>query len=272
MSSIFNTVFVNPISNILLFFYHIFLVIKLPGAFGFSIIALTVFIRLLLQPFFHKQMETAQKMQNLKPHLDNLSKKHGKDKTKLQAEQARLFQEHGVNPAGGCLLIIVQIPVFIALYNTLFNLFSHGQVQVIRELNQRVYAPFLKVTSIDPQFFGFNLALSPQSAKIWYYYLIPVVTGLLQYLLTTMTMPAAPKSSALASVEKGKEKSDNSGDFQKALNTQMKYVFPVLIGWFAFGLPVGLSLYWNIFSIFGILQQRALKSKSDSTSTLAGDK
>lgn len=271
MGSIYNTIFVNPITNILLFFYHFFLVIKLPGAFGFSIIALTVFIRLLLQPFFHKQMETAQKMQNLKPHLDNLSKKHGKDKAKMQAEQARLFQEHGVNPASGCLLIIIQIPVFIALYNTLFHLFSAGQVQVIRELNQRIYAPFLKVASIDPHFFGFNLAASPKSAHIWYYYLIPVVTGLLQYLLTTMTMPA-PQKSALAKVEKGKEKPDDSGDFQKALNTQMKYVFPVLIGWFAYSMPVGLSLYWNIFSIFGILQQRALRAKTDSSLSLKGDK
>lgn len=214
-------------------------------------------------------METAQKMQNLKPHLDNLSKKHGKDKAKMQAEQARLFQEHGVNPASGCLLIIIQIPVFIALYNTLFHLFSAGQVQVIRELNQRIYAPFLKVTSIDPHFFGFNLAASPKSAHIWYYYLIPVVTGLLQYFLTTMTMPAPAKST---SIEKGKEKSDDSGDFQKALNTQMKYVFPVLIGWFAYSMPVGLSLYWNIFSIFGILQQRALRAKTESASTLKGDK
>jgi len=54
----------------------------------------------------------------------------------------------------------------------------------------------------------------------------------------------------------------NSGDFQKAMNTQMKFIFPLMIGWFSYTLPVGLSLYWNIFSLFSIMQYKKLKVKN----------
>jgi YidC/Oxa1 family membrane protein insertase len=73
---IFDPFFAHPILNLLVIFYKLFLFVHLPGAFGFAIIALTIAIRLLFQPFFQKQIETAKKMQELKPHLDNLSSKH----------------------------------------------------------------------------------------------------------------------------------------------------------------------------------------------------
>jgi len=100
----FNTYLVFPILNLLILFYKVFLFIRLPGAFGFAIIALTAFVRLLFQPFFKRQMETASKMQELKPHLDKLSVKHKNDKKQLQQEQMKLYQQAGINPASGCFL------------------------------------------------------------------------------------------------------------------------------------------------------------------------
>jgi membrane protein insertase Oxa1/YidC/SpoIIIJ len=77
---------------------------------------------------------------------------------------------------------------------------------------------------------------------------------LLQYLqVTTSTPPAAPATT----VKKG-EKTSTGEDFQKAMNTQMKVIFPLMIGWFSFTLPVGLSLYWNIFSLFSIIQNKRM--------------
>src|SRR3972149_8519100 len=102
-TSWFNQIFVFPILNLLVIFYSVFIFLKVPGAFGFAIIALTVFVRILLQPFFHKQMSTAKKMQDLKPHLDKLSQKHKGDKARLQQEQLKLYQQEGINPASGCL-------------------------------------------------------------------------------------------------------------------------------------------------------------------------
>ncbi len=258
IGTIYNLIFATPLTNLLVVFYKLFEAIALPGAFGFAIIALTVFIRALLQPFFHKQMEATHKMAAIKPQLDHLNKKHSGDKARLQKEQLKLYQEAGINPMQGCLLMIVQIPIFIALYNTLNLFLSNGNFQkAITEINKVVYHPSLRLDSINPSFFIFNLGQSPSKAGVWYYLLIPVVTAALQYVQAKSMMPPP----AVQKLEDKDKKASSSEDFQKAMNTQMKYIFPVLIGWFAYSLPVGLSLYWNIFSIFGIWQQRQLKAK-----------
>lgn len=259
--NIFNTIFVFPILNLLAVFYKAFLFLRVPGDFGWAIISLTVLVRFLLHPFFKQQLESAKKMADLKPYLDRLSQKHKKDPKTLQAEQMKLYQQAGINPASGCLFMVVQIPIFIALYNTLSLLLLNGNAaKVIASINKVLYMPALKIQSINPWFFGFNLALSPSKAGVWYYYLIPVITAILQYLQVQTSMPAQAKSTAL--VEERGEKKEDSGDFQKAMNTQMKYIFPLMIGWFSYTLPVGLSLYWNIFSLFSIIQYYKVNSKS----------
>ncbi len=262
---IFDPFFANPILNLLVIFYKLFLFIKLPGAFGFAIIALTVAVRLLFQPFFQKQIETAKKMQDLKPHLDNLSAKHKNDQKQLQAEQLKLYQQHGINPTSGCLVMIIQLPVFIALYNTLNLFLANGQAgKTITAINNVLYLPILKIQSIDPWFFGLDLVKTPKQMGTWLYLLVPLVTGILQYFQAQVSMPKASTTSLVVTKD-GKDKDkkpDGQGDFQKAMNTQMKYMFPIMIGWFSYTLPVGLALYWNIFSIMGIMQYRKTNNKS----------
>lgn len=257
----FNTFFVFPILNVLVLFYKVFLFIRIPGAFGFAIVALTVLVRLLLHPFFKQQIETTKKMQDLKPHLDKLSQKHKKDAKRLQQEQMKLYQEAGINPASGCLFMIIQLPIFFALYNTLSLFLTNGAAaKIISQINGVLYSPLLKIQSLDPWFLGFNLFLSPAKSHAWYYYLIPVITGVLQYLQVGVTTPPVQKTEDPVEKPDEKKKVDNSGDFQKAMNTQMKYIFPLMIGWFAYSLPIGLSLYWNIFSLFSIIQYRKIHS------------
>lgn len=254
----FNTVFVFPILNILLTIYKLLSLVKMPGAFGFAIIGLTVLIRLILHPFFKQQIETAKKMQVMKPHLDQLSKKHNKDPKRLQQEQLKLYQQAGINPASGCLFMIIQIPVFFALYRTLSLFLLNGNLsKVLVEINKTLYFPFLKIESINAWFFGFNLALTPAKSGLWYYYFIPVITGLLQYWQAQVSMPTPAPSP-----EPVKEGKTGTDDFQKAMGMQMRYILPIMIGWFSYSLPVGLSLYWNIFSIFSIVQYRQIKVKS----------
>lgn len=267
--NLFNTLFVFPILNLLVVFYKGFLFLKIPGAFGLAIIALTAAIRLLLHPFFKQFHDTNKKMQEIKPHLDKLSAKHKKDPKVLQQEQLRLYKEAGINPASGCLFAIIQIPIFFALYNTLSVFLTNGNgAKVIAQINKALYTPLLQIQTIDPQFIGFNLALSPAKAGVWYYYLIPVLTGILQYLQVHLSTPKTqktevkPESKDMTVKPKDDQKKSNPEDFQKIMNTQMKFIFPVMIGWFSYSLPVGLSLYWNIFSLFSIIQYRNAHKKS----------
>ncbi|MDH7476131.1 MAG: YidC/Oxa1 family membrane protein insertase [Microgenomates group bacterium] len=268
----FNNVFVIPILNVLLLFYKVFSTLRIPGDFGWSVIGLTVLVRLILHPFFKQQIETAKKMAEIKPHLDRLSKKHQKDPKTLQQEQLKLYQQAGINPASGCLFMIIQIPIFIGLYNTLsLFLLNGGKGKIINEINKVLYFSFLKIQTINPWFFGFNLALIPAKSGQWHYYLIPIITGILQYLQVAASQPASTEISVdkenLTKEKKDiikhdqKDKVEEKDDFQKAMNTQMKFVFPLMIAWFSYSLPVGLSLYWNIFSIFTIIQYRKVYKK-----------
>jgi YidC/Oxa1 family membrane protein insertase len=265
VGSFFHSLFVVPILNILVAFYKLYITIGLPGAFGFSIITITVAVRLLLHPFFKKQLEATQKMQEMKPHLDKLSKKHKNDAKALQAAQMKLYQEMGVNPAAGCLFAIVQIPLFIGLYQTLQIFIQANKdgkiaIETIKKINNDLYLPMLKISQVNTHFFGLDLAMSPAQTHNYWYFLVPVITGLFQYFQTKVTLPAQMPTVVEDKKEKkdGKEESSTSEEFQKAMNTQMKYFFPVMIGYFSYSLPLGLSLYWNIFSIFSIIQHMHL--------------
>ena len=260
----FNSLFVIPIINILVVLYKIFTFLKIPGAFGWAIIGLVVLIRLILHPLFKQQIEMAKKMQELKPHLDNLSKKHKNDPKKLQQEQLKLYQQAGINPASGCLFMIIQIPIFIALYNTLSLFLLNGAGEkIIKEINQILYFSFLKISAINPWFFGFNLAISPAKSGVWYYLIIPVATGLLQYLQVQFSSQTATNAVDYNKKGSSKElkKEEEMANFQQAMNMQMKFIFPLMIAWFAYSLPVGLSLYWNVFSLFSVFQSQKLKIK-----------
>ncbi|MEO6508597.1 MAG: YidC/Oxa1 family membrane protein insertase [Patescibacteria group bacterium] len=262
IGQIFNTIFLYPIHNILVAFIKLFQSIHLPGAFGLAIVCLVVLVRFILHPFFKQQLETSKKMQELKPQLDRLTEKYKKDPKQLQAEQMKLYQQAGINPAAGCVFMVIQIPVFIGLYNTLTQFLKGSGPKALDEINKSLYFPGMKLQNIDPHFLGFNLAMSPQHAGLWYYYAVPVVTGILQFFQARASMPQTSHTPDIKKDDKDSEKKlDTGGDFQKAMSTQMQYILPVMIGYFSFTLPVGLSLYWNIFSIFSIIQYKMVHKK-----------
>ena len=91
------------------------------GNWGWAIVALTAIIRLVLYPLTYKGMVSMQKMKELAPKLKELKEKHKKDPQRLNAATMEMYKKHGANPLGGCLPMLLQIPVFFALYRTLLN-------------------------------------------------------------------------------------------------------------------------------------------------------
>jgi YidC/Oxa1 family membrane protein insertase len=265
IGAIFTTLFINPTLNVLVGFYQAFTQVGLPGAFGFSIIGITLTIRLIMHPFFSKQMHTARKMKELKPRLDELNTKHKNDKARLQKEQLSLYQQEGINPASGCLFALVQIPLIYGLFSTLqLFLNQKGDEALVSTINGRLYADFLKLQTIDPHFFSINLALSPAQAGPAFI-AVPILTAGLQYFQSRVTMAQMgtdDKKDKKTVDEKGKKIEPSMGDeFQKAMTTQTKYFFPLMIAYFSYSLPIGLSLYWNTFSLFSIIQHSLEKNQ-----------
>lgn len=254
---IFNTILFGPIVNLLVLIYHSLNAIHVPGALGFSIIILTVLIRLVVWPFMATQLKSAKKMADLKPHLDGLKTKHKGDKQALAAAQMALYKEHGVNPAGGCLPAIIQIPIIIALYQTIFLFFDGSNLE---KVNHLLYLPSWHLNQApDLSFFGLNLAAKPSAFMQlgWFLLLIPFVTAVLQFVQSKMMAPKPVKTYPGDSPKEKKEK-EGVEDSMSAVQSQMSYMMPLMIGYFAFTFPVGLALYWNTFTIVGIIQQHRI--------------
>jgi YidC/Oxa1 family membrane protein insertase len=253
---LFNIIFNNPTINALVVFYKILVTIGVPYALGFSIIALTVFIRLVLYPFTAQQIKASAKMQKVAPHITALKEKHKGDNKKIQEETMRLYREHGVNPAAGCLPLVIQLPIIWGLYHVLEIAVKVSSVKELTAINNVLYFDFLKIQRIwDTTFFGFALGASPSKlmAHAPLIILVPIITGALQFVLSKMMMP---EESIITPVTKNEEKKGD--DFQAAFQKQSMILFPAMIGFFSFTLPLGLSLYWNAYTIFGILQQYLL--------------
>ncbi|MCL5784641.1 MAG: YidC/Oxa1 family membrane protein insertase [Patescibacteria group bacterium] len=255
IGDIFHWVFFSPIVNLLVLILHALEAVHIPGALGFSIIILTVIIRLLVWPVMATQLKSAKKMADLKPKLDALKEKHGKDKQAMAAAQMALYKEHGVNPAGGCLPALIQIPVIWALYQTIFAFFSDGQG--LHQINSVLYSPSWYINSVpDLNFFGLNLAIKPSTFTQGAYLLlaIPLITALLQFMQSKMMAPKAVKEYP---GDTSKEKKEKAGaeDSMSAVQSQMSYMMPLMVGYFALQFPIGLALYWNTFTILGIVQQ-----------------
>jgi YidC/Oxa1 family membrane protein insertase len=103
----------RPLLHVLKFFYSFL------GNYGLAIILLTVIIKLFFWPLTHKSYSSMKAMQKLQPQMQKLRDKHKNDREKLNREIMELYKTHRVNPLGGCLPMLVQIPVFFALYKTL---------------------------------------------------------------------------------------------------------------------------------------------------------
>lgn len=236
-----------PILYPLVAIYKAFDLINFPHPLSFSIIALTILIRFILYPLMTSQIKTSSKMQQLAPQLSKLKELHKGDSKMLQSETMRLYKEQGVNPASGCLPVLLQLPIIFILYSILLDIVKSADL-VTAKINEAMELPFLKLTSpIDQSFFFFPLGKTP--AQLFdnfglLIFIIPIATGFFQLIQSKMMFPA-----------KKPEETPGKEDFAKAFQTQSTYIFPVMIAVFSYTLPFGLSLYWNTFVIFGIIQQ-----------------
>lgn len=238
MSTIWNTLLVNPILNLLVMFY------QLSGSLGFSIIFLTITIRAVLLPATLPSLKNIKKQRDLQPEFEKLKKKYKHDKRKLAEKQMEILKNHGINPASGCLTQFSMLFVFAALYSVI-RMFS-GDFD-ISAINDLVYFNFLKIdpaTIVNTQFLYFDLA-KPDP-----YYILAIATGVLQFLYSKMIQPYADVGEAAA-----KKTPDKKDDIAYNMQEQMLYMMPVMVTIISLKLPAGVVL--NIFTttLFLIVQQ-----------------
>lgn len=251
--TIFDTLFFAPIVNLLILVFKLLEGVGIPGALGFAIVIISIIVRFAIWPFTASQVKSTQKMAALKPHLDELKKKHKDDKQAFAAAQMTLFKEHGVNPAGGCLPALVQLPVFIAIYQVIFNVFDN-----LDKINSLLYTGWLHLSiAPNPSFFGLNLANKPTEFLngAGLLVLIPLLTAALSFIQSKMMLPEKVPAIRKDDTPKEIKEKESIEDTMSSVQGQMVYLMPVMIGYFTFQFPIGLAIYWNIFTIMGIIQQ-----------------
>ncbi len=217
-------------------------------AWGLSIILLTVTVRLFLIPLMIRQTKSMQSMQKIQPELKRIKEKYKADRAMMKTDpdrykklkekereaQMALYQEHSVNPVGGCLPLILQMPIFLALFRVL----QGGSLAPDLET-----APFLGISSLTDTARGI---LTPGDGGI---VLSAAIGAAVLILLQVGTTYYSQKQMQARNATTG-----TSGDQAQAMK-MMLYIMPVFLGYLSFTFPIGVVLYWVTTNVWTIGQQ-----------------
>lgn len=247
--------FIAPFVNALFGLYY------LVGNFGWSVILVTLAIRLILLPLVWPSLKSASKIRELQPKLNKLKEKYGSDKQAMAKAQMELYKQEGVNPLAGCLPQILQIVVLLLFFSA-FNMvtgFRGATKGSVEQINAQLI-PSFKINEsfkFNLDFFGSDLSMTPANifkGGINLNLVLPIIlllgSGVLQYLSAKLMMPN-PKADKVV-VEATKDKED---DMMSAMRTQSMYMMPAMTIFIGWNFSLGLLLYWFTTSALMIGQQ-----------------
>ncbi|GAX77615.1 hypothetical protein CEUSTIGMA_g5059.t1 [Chlamydomonas eustigma] len=221
---------------------------NVPYSYGFSIIILTMIVKIATYPLTKQQVESALAVQSLKPRIDLIKQRYGDDKDRISSETSVLYEQAGVNPLAGCLPSLATIPVFIGLYSSLTNAASDG----LFDTQGFFWIPSLAgPTSVAARQAGSGISwlyplVDGAPPMGWEaaspYLILPVLLVLTQYLSNAIVNPPINPE-------------DPNANTTRALSA----FFPLLIGFFSLNVPSGLTLYYFSNTVLTMLVQIYLK-------------
>lgn len=238
----------NGASELLLMILEFFY--GLTNSFGLAIVLLTVAVRIALYPLNQKQMTSMQQMQKIQPRLKVLQEKYANDKEKLNQETMRLYKENKVNPAAGCLPLLVQLPILILLFNVLRTYDFAG-------------TSFLGIILGSSTTAGLAQAVGVAADPTGNYGVMSVLTGILKN-------PAGLSNAGLyignlilligiSFLTWAQQKLSSGTNPQMAM---MNTIMPFFMAFICLSMPGGVMLYWGLSSLMGVVQQYFVMSKT----------
>jgi YidC/Oxa1 family membrane protein insertase len=218
--------------------------------FGLAILVLTIIVRVVTMPLTLKQLRATKAMQVLQPQLSELQKKHARDKQKLAQEQMRLYKESGVSPAGCMLPMLVQMPIWIALFQSIIRVLAVVPEDFL-SLSRYLYAAWGQVFSLVPlnsQFLWLDLSVPDK------FLLLPILVGGTMWLQQKMVTPTG------------------AGSQQAAQQQMMLWMMPLMFAFLTMQFPSGLALYWVISNVVTIVIQYYITGGWGGLSTMGAKK
>jgi YidC/Oxa1 family membrane protein insertase len=247
-SSVAYRLFFQPIFNFLLFLTSI-----LPGHnFGLAVIALTFIIRLILLVPNQKALKSQKDMMKIQPELEEIKRKYKGDQQRISLETMELWKKHRVNPIGGCLPLLIQLPILIALFYVVKTGFTPFQGHLVYE-----FLSTSDLALIDTNFYGL---LDLQSVNATW---LPIFVGLLQFFQMKLSFSRKhivgqkndEKKHELATKDEVVDPTVALQDPLRMMNKTMLYFMPIMMAFMVATLPSGVGLYLAVSTFFGILQQ-----------------
>ena len=236
--TLYTEILYRPLFNAVVFLYNV-----LPGNdFGLAIIALTAIIRVFFFPLSIKTVRSQKELNQLNPKMQEIKQRLKGDSAAQSAEIMKLYKDHNINPLAGCLPLLIQLPILIALYQAFIAGLKPENLSLL-------YGFVLNPGVINPISFGFMDITS----KIP---LLAVLAGGAQFIQ--------------AWVSKTQNQGAGVNKEMKALNSQMLYFFPIMIIIIGWNLPAGLVLYWITTTVFSILEQVYIKYRDPELSSPNG--
>lgn len=236
MFEFFNTILTKPILNLLMMLYDV-----VPGQdIGIAIILLTVIVKVILFPLAQKQIRQQKALQDIQPKIEEIRKKYKDDRETQARELMSLYQTEKVNPASSCLPLLIQLPIFIALFHVLRSILGDT------DMSGMLYSFVPHPGQIDPHFLGFIDLKNPN-------YAIAIIAGAIQYVQARQMIARGTTKKPPKEVE-GKPGAKDEG-MAAMMNKQMVYMMPVITIVIGFSLPGALILYWLTMSVLTVAQQ-----------------
>ena len=246
ISTIFTALIFQPLYNALIILFVI-----IPDL-GVAIILLTIIIRFLLMPLSKKSIDSQKKMQEIQPELKKLQNKYKHDKALQGQKVMEFYKEKKINPAAGCLPMIVQLVFLIALYRVFMLGLEPGAS------TELLYGFVKNPGDISPIAFGF-FDLAEKSIPL------TLVAAVLQFYQGKMMLAKQEKDKKARDEKQGKKKGDKveEEDFSAMLQKNLVYMGPVITIIIGFQFAAGLILYWTVTTLFMIIQQYFVLHKDE---------
>lgn len=252
--------------------------------YGIAIVIFTVGVKTLLLPMTIKQVQSTSKLSALQPQMQEIQKNYSDDKEKQSAEMIKLYQENKVNPAGGCLPLLIQMPILFSLYyvisqplkymvgkspEVIAQLYSlipagAGNIENMKDLSiityfnshpeqlSKIFNLLKPEELLNMNFLGINLGAIPSWNPSNYF---TSGADLHSYLLLLIPVLSGLTSYISMKYSMRDTLNANGTELQTSIQNNMALLSPIMSGVIAFTVPAGLGLYWIIGNIYQLLQQ-----------------
>jgi YidC/Oxa1 family membrane protein insertase len=243
MPDIWNLVIIQPFTNALLFIYYM-----VGQNFGIAIILFTILIRLITHPLMAAQIKGSTGMQKLQtdPRYKEMQEKYKDDKEKLAQEQMKLYKDMGINPVATCLPTLIQFPLIIGLYQSLYKAMANTPLDMLN-LSRHLY-PFIDINRIIPinnSFLWMDLSQPERVIIPFLSFGIPIMAILVMGTTFIQSKLMTPPST-------------NPKDQSAMMGNMMNIYMPVLMGYMSLTMASGLSLYFLISNVVSVAQYAIL--------------